>query len=147
MKARKYPYRDHFSICDLPLDICLFAIPALFLHKFAVFQSHHGLQGQKKKRSLIPPQKRLTNVVILFLPADHTNPGLPVVCGGLLERLVELEFDFSCLECALRLQAYSPLLIHGHYQVGLGSIPHLPGCKSYTCTVVNQGQQNAWNTH
>lgn len=63
-----------------------------------------------------------------------TNPGLPIVCGRLLKGLVELELDLSSLEGALRLQAYNPLIVHSHYQVGLGPVPNLPGGKSHTCT-------------
>lgn len=67
-----------------------------------------------------------------FLIAD-TNRGLPVVCSGLLERLVEFELDLSGLEGALRLHADVSLLIQAQDEVGFGSIPHLAGRESHTC--------------
>lgn len=83
----------------------------------------------------VPAQKRPPgwDFFYWFLHADHTNPCLPVVGGRLLKRLVKLELDFSSFEGALRLHAYNPLVVHGHYQVGLGAIPHLPDCKTHTC--------------
>lgn len=50
-----------------------------------------------------------------FCPSEHSNPGLPVVRGRLIKRFVEFELDFRGFEGALRLHAYSPLIVHGHY--------------------------------
>lgn len=69
----------------------------------------------------------------LFLPSDHTDPCLPVVGGGLLKWLVELELDFGRLEGALGLHAHHPLVVHGHHQVGFGPVAHLPGREAHTC--------------
>ena len=52
---KKNPYRYQLPIRHLPLDICFFAVPALFLHKFAVLQSHHGLQGNTTQTKLLIP--------------------------------------------------------------------------------------------
>lgn len=76
-------------------------------------------------------------------PSEHTNPRLSVVGGRLFKRLVELELNFGSFEGALRLHAYNPLLVHGHYQIGFGPIPHLPGRKSHTCKAGGQDHQNA----
>lgn len=65
--------------------------------------------------------------------AEQTDRRLPVVCGRLLERHVELEPYFSGFEGALRLEADDPVVFHGHYQIGLGPIPHLAGRKPHTC--------------
>lgn len=48
------PHRNQFPLCDLPLDIRFFAIPALCLHQFAVLQSHHGLRAQNRDNPLTP---------------------------------------------------------------------------------------------
>lgn len=65
---------------------------------------------------------------------NDTDPGLPVVGRGLVERLVELEPDLGGLERALGLHAHGALLVQGHHQVGLGPVAHLAGGKAHTCT-------------
>ena len=142
--GEKNPYRYQLPIRHLPLDICFFAVPALFLHKFAVLQSHHGLQGNTTQTKLLIPATDPPAVMWhiwhfsffnfpLFLPSDHTDPCLPVVGGGLLKWLVELELDFGRLEGALGLHAHHPLVVHGHHQVGFGPVAHLPGREAHTC--------------
>ena len=64
-----------------------------------------------------------------------TNPGLPVVGGRLVERLVEFELDFGVFEGALSLHAHGPLLVHAEHQIGLGPIAHLSGCEPNTCRI------------
>lgn len=133
------PHRYQLAIRHLPLDVCFFAIPGLFLHHFTVFQGHDGLRGREQRQAVNSHTEETHGgigsdpVLVLVLVPGHTNPRLPVVCGRLVKRFVELESDLSGLECALRLHAHNPLIVHGHYQIGLGSIPHLPGCKSHTC--------------
>lgn len=109
-------------------------------------ESPRSAGQQRRDKPLVPAQKRPPRCVFFFLPSDPTNPRLPVVGGRLFKGLVELELDFSSFEGALRLHAYNPLVVHGHYQIGLGPIPHLPGRKSHTCRVGGQDHQDAWNT-
>lgn len=67
-------------------------------------------------------------------PGLDTHPGLPVVGGGLVERLVELEPDLGGLERALGLHAHGALLVHRHHQVGLGPVANLAGGEADACT-------------
>jgi len=146
------PYRYQFPIRDLPLDTGLFAIPALLLHEHAVLQTHHGLRGthacthtHTHTHTLFPPaadgplQRRSPPA------SDRADLGLPIVRGGLIERLAELELDLGGLEGALRLQAHHPVILHAHDQIGLGPIPHLPGREAHTCTAGGRDPQNAWH--
>lgn len=61
-----------------------------------------------------------------------TDRGLPVVRGGLLEGLVELELDLSGFEGALGLHADGPLVLKAHDEVRFGAVSHLPSGKSHT---------------
>lgn len=103
-------------------------------------------RGNRTETSLLTPaQKRPPQTVMCFLPSRHTDPCLPVVSGRLFKWLVELELDFSGFEGALSLHANYPLIVQGHYQIGLGPIAHLPGRKPHTCRAGGQHHQNALN--
>lgn len=129
-------YRYQFAVRDLPFDTGFFAVPVLFLHKLAVFQSHHGLRGgggdNRRERNRETPARR-TTVMRSRSSGLRTNPRLPVVGGRLFEGLVQFEFDFGVFEGALGLHAHRPLVVHADHQIGFGPITHLSGCEPNTC--------------
>lgn len=51
------PHRYQFPVCDLPLDVRLFAIPALLLHQLAVLQRHHGLYTHTHTHNRLRPAR------------------------------------------------------------------------------------------
>lgn len=55
-----------------------------------------------------------------------------VIGSRLIKLLIQLEFDFCGLKCALRFHGDDALVIHAKQQVWLDKVPHLARGKTHT---------------
>lgn len=93
-----------------------------------------GQRGHRDRARESPHGADRSPALLFVWPrTGPTDPRLPVVGGGLVEGLAELEADLGGFEGALGLHAHDPLLVHAHDQVGLGPVPHLAGGEAHTC--------------
>lgn len=95
---------------------------------------------EAEKRS-VPAHSHPTSPLAASASRATTHRGLPVVRGGLLEGLVELELDLGGFEGALGLHGDGALVLDAHHEVGFGAVSHLPSCKSYTCAGTKGGEK------
>ena len=70
---------------------------------------------------------------------SHLN--LPVICGGLVKLLSNLEVKLCVLNGALGLQCHL-ITVQGDNRGGLGQVPHLARGKTHACTNQTHRQGN-----
>lgn len=80
--------------------------------------------------------------IVMSQRADSSRPhlDLPVVSGGLVKLLPQLERDFRVLEGALGFQGHL-VALHRDDGGGFGHVAHLPGGEAHTCREGGAGGQ------